>query len=120
VATTEDTHVNAWSAEVNYFWFEAVHEEPGAIALVLVLVKMPAPLISHCELIEAISSGEACFANANSELAKATEELSEVDIPVSKPFLNITSRLEMDWVRCTGIPKGNACTTSANELLDFL
>jgi hypothetical protein len=56
------------------------------------LIEVPTPLVSYCELIETIGSGEACFTNTNSELAKAAEELSEVDIPVSEPFLYLTSR----------------------------
>ena len=66
---------------------ETVTEEPSTVGLILHSVQTPTPLIGNGVLIESFGSGASCFSHSDSRFAKASKELSKVDIAKVQPLL---------------------------------
>ena len=88
--TANKAHLGARCTAVDHLWLEAVDKQPGAIGLVLGLVKLPATLVSHGVLVKAFTSCATSFAHSNRCFAETSEEFREINVPKGKPLLELT------------------------------
>ena len=66
---------------MDYLRLQAVGYEPCTIALIRLLVKMPASFICDGILVKAFGSRTACFSNSDSQFTESSEQFGKVDIP---------------------------------------
>ena len=58
---TKDAHLGAWSPTVDNLRPQTIHEEPGAVALVLLCFQTPTSFVSDGILVEAFGCYTTCF-----------------------------------------------------------
>ena len=75
---------------------EFVDKQPGTIALVPSLVKMPTPLIRDGILIKSFRGTTSGLSNPDSSFTKSSELLCKINLTQTQPLLQLPLATEMD------------------------
>ena len=76
----DQAHLGARRPIVDHLGSETVHQQPGAVALVLFLVQMPTALISNSVLVESIRCGAARLTYTDRSFTEATIHFSIINM----------------------------------------
>ena len=59
------------------------------------------------------------FSDSDRQLTKSSKQFRKVNIAEAQPLLQLTACTEMNWMSCWIVSKGNICSTTFDELLNF-